>query len=92
MADYKQMYLTLLDATEKAINELISAQRACEELYILSDGGKIVMQNGYAVFVRSRFCYIIFCCGRFVSSLYGSHPIYCKGRPSNTEAILYIRR
>ncbi len=36
MADYKQMYLTLLDATEKAINELISAQRACEELYILS--------------------------------------------------------
>ena len=36
MADYKQMYLTLLDATEKAINELVSAQRACEELYILS--------------------------------------------------------
>ncbi len=36
MANYKQMYLTLLDATEKAINELISAQRACEELYILS--------------------------------------------------------
>ena len=30
------MYLTLLDATEKAINELISAQRACEELYISS--------------------------------------------------------
>ncbi len=37
MADYKQMYLTLLDATEKAINELISAQRACEELYILAE-------------------------------------------------------
>ena len=36
MADYKQMYLTLLDATEKAISELVSAQRACEELYILS--------------------------------------------------------
>ena len=36
VADYKQMYLTLLDATENAINELISAQRACEELYILS--------------------------------------------------------
>ncbi|MBQ3592760.1 MAG: hypothetical protein IKJ17_03585 [Clostridia bacterium] len=36
MADYKQMYLTLLDATEKAINQLISAQRACEEIYILS--------------------------------------------------------
>ncbi len=37
MADYKQMYLTLLDATEKAINELISAQRACEELFVLSE-------------------------------------------------------
>lgn len=36
MPDYKMMYLTLLDATEKAINELISAQRACEELYIFS--------------------------------------------------------
>jgi len=36
MADYKQMYLTLLDSTEKAINQLVSAQRACEELYILS--------------------------------------------------------
>ena len=34
LADYKMMYLTLLDATEKAINELISAQRACEELYV----------------------------------------------------------
>ena len=38
MADYKQMYLTLLDATEKAINELVSAQRACEEIYIHSIG------------------------------------------------------
>lgn len=36
MPDYKQMYLTLLDATEKAINVLVSAQRACEEQYILS--------------------------------------------------------
>ena len=36
MTDYKQMYLTLLDATEKAINELISAQRACEEIFIHS--------------------------------------------------------
>ena len=36
MADYKQMYLTLLDATEKAINELISAQRACEEIFVHS--------------------------------------------------------
>ena len=40
IADYKQMYLTLLDATEKAINELISAQRACEELYVMTADGE----------------------------------------------------
>lgn len=34
MPDYKQMYLTLLDATEKAIEALVSAQRAAEEIYI----------------------------------------------------------
>lgn len=34
MENYKQMYLTLLDATEKAINQLVSAQRTCEELYL----------------------------------------------------------
>lgn len=37
MTDYKAMYLTLLDATEKAMKELVSAQRACEELYVLSE-------------------------------------------------------
>ena len=34
MPDYKEIYLTLLRATEHAINTLIDAQRACEELYI----------------------------------------------------------
>lgn len=34
--DYKQMYLTLFDATEKAVNLLIQAQQKCEELYISS--------------------------------------------------------
>lgn len=34
MPDYKEMYLTLFRATEKAINTLIEAQRTCEELYI----------------------------------------------------------
>lgn len=34
MVDYKQMYITLLDATEKAIQELIKAQKAAEEIYI----------------------------------------------------------
>ena len=34
MPDYKKMYFTLFRATEQAINTLIQAQRACEELYI----------------------------------------------------------
>ena len=46
MADYKQMYLTLLDATEKAINELISAQRACEEIFVHSSDQEEKSQVG----------------------------------------------
>lgn len=34
MADYKQMYMKLMDATEKAMDILIAAQRQCEEIYI----------------------------------------------------------
>ena len=34
MPDYKKMYLALFRATEQAINTLIEAQRACEELYV----------------------------------------------------------
>lgn len=30
------MYLTLVDASEKALNTLIEAQRECEELYLNS--------------------------------------------------------
>ena len=37
MADYKQMYLTLLDATEKAMAILIESQKKCEEIYISSE-------------------------------------------------------
>ena len=36
MADYKEMYLTMLDASERANNTLIAAQQKCEELYIAS--------------------------------------------------------
>ena len=36
MPDYKQMYLTLFTATEKALNNIIAAQHACEEIYISS--------------------------------------------------------
>ena len=42
MADYRQMYMKLMDATESAMDILIAAQRQCEEIYIetedLSDG------------------------------------------------------
>ena len=34
MADYKEMYLTMVRATEKAINILIEAQQKCEDIYI----------------------------------------------------------
>ncbi len=36
MADYKGMYLTLLRASEQAINLLIAAQQECEERYLSS--------------------------------------------------------
>ena len=34
MADYEKMYVTMVDAAEKAMELLIEAQRQCEELYI----------------------------------------------------------
>lgn len=34
MADYKKMYVTMVDAAEKAMELLIEAQCQCEELYI----------------------------------------------------------
>jgi len=34
MADYKELYLKMFRASEEAINLLIAAQQACEELYI----------------------------------------------------------
>lgn len=36
MPDYKTMYLTMVQASEDAINLLIKAQRECEELYLSS--------------------------------------------------------
>lgn len=33
MPDYKQMYLKMFRASEKALNLMIAAQRECEELY-----------------------------------------------------------
>lgn len=37
MADYKEMYFKLLNATEDAIRILIKAQQECEEMYISSE-------------------------------------------------------
>jgi len=34
MSDYKELYLKMLRSSEEAINLLIAAQQACEELYI----------------------------------------------------------
>ena len=36
MPDYKEMYLTMVRASEDAINCLTQAQKKCEELYISS--------------------------------------------------------
>ena len=37
MADYKKMYLTAMDAMEKAIALLEEAQQNCEDIYIETD-------------------------------------------------------
>ena len=34
MTDYKTLYYKLFHATEDAINQLVSAQQECEELYV----------------------------------------------------------
>ena len=34
MPDWKEMYLTLMRETEKAVNILTEAQRTCEEMYV----------------------------------------------------------
>lgn len=41
MPNYKEMYLTMVRASEDAINTLIEAQRRCEELYISSSEPEI---------------------------------------------------
>lgn len=39
--DYKEMYLTMVRETEKAIQILIKAQQKCEELYLEGTGPTI---------------------------------------------------
>ena len=37
LADYNEMYLTMMRAAEQAIHILIAAQQACEEAYLQED-------------------------------------------------------
>lgn len=37
MADYRKMYLTLLDAVETSIQLLTNAQQECEDIYVESE-------------------------------------------------------
>ncbi len=46
MSDYKEMYLTLFRATEKAISILIDAQQKCEEMYINAPKTELVLLTG----------------------------------------------
>lgn len=43
MADYKEMYRKLVQASEAAINILVDAQRECEEMYIASPEAKLTI-------------------------------------------------
>ena len=38
MADYKKMYLTAMDAMEKAVELLTAAQQKCEDIYVETGG------------------------------------------------------
>lgn len=45
MTDYKEMYLTMIRASEKAINTLVEAQKKCEELYLEGEDEKTEQEN-----------------------------------------------
>ena len=45
MPDYKEMYLIMMRAVEKAVNLLIEAQQKCEELYIAGTSQKTSLEN-----------------------------------------------
>ena len=38
LADYKKMYLTAMDAMEKAVELLTAAQQRCEDIYVETGG------------------------------------------------------
>ena len=43
MADWKEMYLTLMRDTETAVRILIAAQKKCEELYLETEEPPLVL-------------------------------------------------
>ena len=43
--DYKEMYLTMVRETERAINILITAQQKCEEIYLSGSETGIKLLN-----------------------------------------------
>ena len=43
MPDYKEMYLTMVRASEEAVNCLVAAQRKCEDLYLYSPEPEITL-------------------------------------------------
>ena len=40
MTDYQEMYLTMVRASEKAIDILVEAQQKCEEMYLEAEEEK----------------------------------------------------
>lgn len=40
MTDYQEMYLTMVRASEKAIDILVEAQQKCEEMYLEGEDEK----------------------------------------------------
>ena len=46
MPDYKELYLTMMRETEKAIRILVEAQKTCEERYLQSEETEGEEQRG----------------------------------------------
>ena len=45
MVDYKELYLHMVRASERAIRELIRAQQECEERYLAASDGEAAAQD-----------------------------------------------
>ena len=45
MPDYREMYLTLMKASEEALDILLAAQRQCEKIYLAPGGSDPQVSN-----------------------------------------------